>query len=81
MSKEAESISINLREVMSAPNDMSSALARIGSRVLVKCDQSFQEGIIVAIKSPKLAIVVFNDDLQEEKHEVEQERITLMRGD
>ncbi len=76
-----EVVSISLPSAISSPSDMSPAIARIGSKVLVKCEQSYLEGTIVAIKSPQSAIVVFRDDANEEWHEVNRDRITLMRGD
>lgn len=64
---------------MSTSKDLLPAIARIGSQVLVKCENSYKEGTVVAIKSPSMALIVFCDDETEEQHEVKRERMTLMR--
>ncbi len=71
---------ICLSGVISPTNDLLPAIARIGSQVLVKCENFYKEGVVVAIKSPTVALIVFRDDEAEEQHEVERERMTLMRG-
>ncbi len=83
MTKMDEVDCIRLSNVMShtKDKDLSSAIARIGSHVLVKCENFYKEGTIVAIKSPNVALIVFRDDEAEEPHEVNRERMTLMRGD
>ena len=81
MTKRAEVDCIGLSNVMSHTKDLLPAIARIGSQVLVKCENIYKEGTVVAIKSPTVALIVFRDDEAEEPHEVNRERMTLMRGD
>lgn len=71
---------ICLSGVISPTNDLLPAIARIGSQVLVKCENFYKEGVVVAIKSPTVALIVFRDDEAGEQHEVGRERMTLMRG-
>jgi DNA phosphorothioation-dependent restriction protein DptG len=81
MTKRAEVDCIGFSNVMSHTKDLLPAIARIGSQVLVKCENFYKEGTVVAIKSPTVALIVFRDDEAEELHEVKRERMTLMRGD
>jgi len=80
MTDEDEVGCISLSGVLSPTKDLLPAIARIGSQVLIKCENSYKEGTVVAIKSPTVALIVFRDDEAEEQHEVKRERMTLMRG-
>ena len=71
---------IGLTDVISHPSDMSPPIARVGSTVLVKCGENYETASIVEIKSPEGAVVVFRDDLTNQKQEVRRERMTLSRG-